>query len=349
MSQFTLLVPTRDRPALLQRLLHYYENESFQNFIVVADSSDTTAFEENRKTMSRCRACKVVHRGFDSSIEFFEKVVNALKTVDTPYVGLCADDDFIASHSVDRSVEFLTKHPSYNAVQGRSFTVEISNNQKLHVVAYPQHAVEGADAKTRFESYFKNPSPNFYAVYRTAVIKDIFARISRYRTDNTRFEELAVSSLAAVSGNIAVLPTLHMVRQTSRNRTDSGSKQTGGWRTIVQLDSFTKNRQIFIAMLSEALRKHGMDSHSAEQVVVRCFDTYLAQALGTIKRPQRISILERAIAATLSPTSPHSTFRRLGAYALLRLSPRLQTLHVEFSTTASLIEKYPDGIKEPLV
>ena len=343
MTQFTLLVPTYGRSTLLRRLLHYYENENFQHSIVIADSSDRAAFEENRETISRCHALRVTHISFDPAIEIYTKITNALNSIDTPYVGLCSDDDFIASRSIARSFEFLEKHPRYSAVQGRSFIAEISNDG-LRVSAYPQHGVEGPTVTARIESYFRNPTSNFYAIYRTPIFKDILARISRYRTSNTRFEELAVSSLGAVSGNVAVLPTLHMVRQNSRNRTDSGSKQTGGWSMIMQTSSFAKDRGRFIDMLSEALCEHGVGEDPARKLITRCFDNYLAQALGTTERPRRLSLKERVIAATLSPASSASPVRRMGATVLMHISPRLQALHTECNSIIALIEKYPDGI-----
>ena len=343
MMQFTLLIPTYGRPALLRRLLHYYENKSFQYPIIIADSSDTTAFGENRETISHCRACKVEHHSFDPSIEFFEKVVRALKTVDTPYVSLCADDDFIASRSITRSVEFLTKHPSYSAAQGRSFTVEISDDRRLRVVAYPQHAIKGVDAKTRLESYFENPSANFYAIYRTAVLKEIMEHISRNRTDNTRFEELAVSSLGAISGNIAVLPTLHMVRQSSRKRADSGSRQTGSWVAVMESPAFTTNKERFLELITEALVEGGIERPAARQCIQTCFDIYLGQAQGNMPRPQRITLLDRLVALSLSPIA--TTKPRTLAVHLLRHIPFVRTLRSEFLPIAQLISQHPNGIE----
>ena len=343
MNNFTLLVPTYGRAPLLQRLLTYYESEKFPHLIIVADSSAPPILEENRDTVSRCRSTNIEHRVFDPSIEIFEKITSALNGVSTSHVVLCSDDDFIAASSIDRSLAFFEKHSRHSAVEGRSFMAEPGRG-RLCMSAYPQREVKGATAKTRIESYFENPTSNFYAIHRTEIFKDILARISRYRTDNTRFEELAVSSLGAISGNVAVLPTLHMVRQSSRNRADSGSKQTGGWSMIMQTPSFAKDRGRFIDMLTESLREQGMEQVPAKNLITGCFDNYLAQALGTTERPRRLSLKERVIAATLSPASSTSPVRRRGATVLMHISPRLQALHTECNSIIALIEKYPDGI-----
>jgi len=345
MNNFTLLVPTRGRATLLRRLLAYYESEKFPHPIIIADSSAPPILEENRDTVSRCRTINIEHRAFDPSTEIFEKIMSALTTVGTSHVGLCADDDFVAASSIRQSLAFLEKHPRYSAVEGRSFMAE-PGRERLHLSAYPQREVKGATAKTRIESYFENPTSNFYAIYRTGVFKDILARISRYRTDNTRFEELAVSSLGAIRGNVGVLPTLYMVRQSSRDRTDSGSQQTGGWRTIAEAPSFTKDRGRFIDMLTEALCEHGMEQVPARNLIIRCFDDYLAQALGTRESPRRLSLKERVIAATLSPASGTSLVRKIGAIALMHISPRLRALRAECTPIITLIEEYPNGISK---
>lgn len=343
MNTFSLLVPTFGRAALLRRLLSYYASTRFPYPIIIADSSIDDVRDENRDTISRCTELHITHRTFDPSIETFQKITEVLRSIESDAAGLCSDDDFLAAGAPARAVTFLARHEEYIAVQGRSFIANITHVPALSS-AFPQQGVYADTAVERLQSYFRNATANVYAIYRTSVFTDILAHIARFRTKNTRFEELAISGLGVIHGNVAVLNALHLVRQSSRNRVDSGSKLTGGWRHITESESFARDKARFIEMLSEALAERGTEKQVAFECVTKCFDAYLQEKVqGHPTRDPR-SVQERAIALMLSPQQGRLPPVRRILATLMRSHPTLQTIYREYSPIARLISQYPDGI-----
>ncbi|HEY4520788.1 MAG TPA: TIGR00180 family glycosyltransferase [Candidatus Paceibacterota bacterium] len=347
MKTFTLLIPTYGRPALLRRLLTYYAEAHFPDRIIVADSSTRDITDENRDTTSGYPELHIIHRTFDPSIEIYQKMTEVLRSIDSDAIGLCSDDDFIAAAAPARAVRFLGQHEDYIAVQGRSFIADTSRI-RIPLSAFPQRPVRSNTATDRLQSYFQDPTANFYAIYRTTVFRHTLDRIMRFRTDNTRFEELAFSCLGAIEGNIMVLNALHLVRQSSRNRVDSGSKQTGGWPHVVRSTSFPKNKQLFMEMLSEALVEHGTEKSAARRLIVDHFESYLEEKLHPSYAREPRSIQERAIAMMLSPNQGRLPLLRRGVAAITRGSPKMRALSKEYAPVAQLISQYPDGIPNPI-
>jgi len=347
MTPFSLLVPTFNRAALLRRLLSYYRTARFTYPIIIADSSPEDVLCENRDTIARCPELHITHRTFDQSIETFQKITEAAGSSDSDTIGLCSDDDFIATGAPARAVRFLSRHQEYVAVQGRSFIADVARIP-ITLSAFPQRSVHAEMATDRLRSYFHDATANVYAVHRTSTFIDILARIARFRTDNTRFEELAISGLGAIHGNIAVLNSLHLVRQSSRNRADSGSRLTGGWRQAAESESFPRNKELFREMLSEALAEHSVETNVARKLVLECFDSYLEGKLRPAPIGEPRSIQERATAMMLSPDQGRLRPVRRIAATFMRTSPAMQTLSKEYAPIEQLISQYPDGISTPV-
>ena len=343
MTPFSLLIPTFNRAALLRRLLSYYTAAQFPHPIIVADSSVDDIRDENRDTISRCAGLHITHRTYESSTETFHKITDALRSIESDAIGLCADDDFLCAEAPARALRLLAQNPEYASVQGRSFIAD-STRGSLTLSAFPQRGVYAKSATLRLRLYFHNPTANFYAIHRTRVLKTAFTRLARFRTDNSRFEELAVSTLGAIEGDVAVLNALHYVRQSSKNRADSGSRLTGGWKHISESASFAKNREIFIQILAEALVERGIDKETAFECAAQCFDMYVQEKLdGNNVRDPR-SMQERAIALMLLPAQGRMPAARRILAFLMRSYPPLRSIYREYSPIAQLISQYPDGI-----
>ncbi len=347
MNSFSLLIPTYGRAALLRRLLIYYKNERFPYPIVIADSSEPGVAEENRRTVQASDSLQLIYLSFEPTTEIYEKITHALATINSRYIGLCSDDDFIATRAPARAVEFLEQNPDYAAVGGLSIAGQVQNGH-LSITAFPQRAREEETASLRLTQYLRETSANFYFIYHQTVFMDMLSRVSRFRTDNTRFEELAVSALGLINGKVGLLNNIHLVRQSSRYRPDSGSRQTGGWQTVVHSPSFYKNRSQFVTMLTEALAETGLEQGVARDCVSTFFDSYLKTVLRSKRRENRLTHYERALAVALLPSAPtllrRTVQRAVGG--LLSLAPSVRAMQREFEPIAQLLKKYPDGILE---
>lgn len=343
MNDFTLLIPTHQRAALLRRLLAYYERTSFPYDIVVADSSLKEIAEENERTCEHFSSLRLRYLSFDPKTEIFDKITETLAIIDSPYIALCSDDDFLATAASERAVLFLQEHADYAAVSGRSLSCTVTKYGTLQIVPHPQRSIIGKNSFERLEEYFKEPISLIYAVYRRPLFLQILTQIKKYRTDNTRFEELGFSLLTSVAGNVGLLESLHLIRQSSKHRDDSGSRQTKGWLHVAKSPAFEKNREKFMLLATTAVTD--ASNYLVKNHVDRWFSAYVKKETG-VKTGTRATVWERAVAAALLPSAPTPLRQGIqrGIGILLSFDPRIQRMRQEFNEPSLLLAQYPDGM-----
>lgn len=194
----TLLIPTHNRPAYLDRCVRWFLE--FGCPIVIADSSATPWSSPLRERP----AVRHIHRpgGFEV---YAAKIVEALAAVETPLVVLCADDDFITRDGLAQSVRFLHEHPDYAFAQGYAYLFQTFGRRlALWPMVYPHHTVEHADWIARVEHA---KSTVYYGVNRTETLRAAFAFLAARDfseiTDSVAgFVDLAFTLSAARRGKL---------------------------------------------------------------------------------------------------------------------------------------------------
>lgn len=340
MSDFTLIIPTHNRPELLKRLLMYYTRSAFPYAILIADSSEEKAQERNRITIAGFSELHIQHVPFPPATEIYDKITQAVSEIGSSYVGLCSDDDYLASKAPDRAMSFLQNHPSYSAVTGASFSGRVDHG-RLFITPIHQRPSTKDSALERLKEQLIRPTSTFYAIRKRDTLGAHLNRIRRFRTDNTRFEELMLVSLDVMVGQVGVLESLHMVRQSSGARADSGSRQTKGWGHVISTLTFPANREKFFLLVKEA----SQDVRIAQEIE-GLFGQYIQVQTAPHTRSTQATTLERVRAAALLPSAPTS-WRRGMQYVigvLLSLDPAVRRMKAEFQPIAHLTALYPDGI-----
>lgn len=199
-GKFTLLVPTYNRPEDLRRLLTYMKRGGSQFRVVVLDSSgQESALAENR-ILAQKLGPPFEHRTFEPSTAPFSKFCAGLDMVETPYCGLCADDDLIFTDSFPALVAALEKNPAAVAAHGRcvgfSFADKIVNSG-IMVSSGP--SVTGPDGLRRIAKLLRRYEALTYAVHRTPVLRSAFAASNQMHSN--LFAELAGSCISLAFGD----------------------------------------------------------------------------------------------------------------------------------------------------
>ena len=256
MSEFTLIIPTRNRPALLDRQLRYYadqfavarmdgggHNSSFP--IIIADSSDAKA--ESFVDHLRYRHVST-WRMYDQQVSVFDKLHDILSSVTTPLVVIGADDDFFAPAALRKAADWLAAYQGYSLCSGRALTFDAD----MHLAPYPQHSVEQETPDQRLAAHLSNYSTTWYSMQRTDVARRNYALTLAAGFDPHNLSELLPSCLSVIAGKSHVLDDLYMARQVWPGRQEA--------RTALQ-DVPERDWSRFIALLGD----YGVRNHVAEQ------------------------------------------------------------------------------------
>lgn len=227
MSQkVTLLVPTMNRPGFIERLLRYYFNRQFKGVILIADSSNGESLEHGRKLASMYASVLNLQYQEYPGMSNVACITAMLDVVSTPFVAYVADDDFIIPAAMDECVTFLESHAEYVAAHGTGTIVKMPSaspvGDPIAATYYKQSVLLGESACARLETYLQGDAQPLFALFRINEMRYMF-KCEREIRENSVSGELLPASLSAISGKIAGIDQLYLVRTDHSARSSSAS------------------------------------------------------------------------------------------------------------------------------
>ena len=253
-EDITLIIPTHNRHKYLSRILDYYRDAPFN--IIVADSSS----EPYKGTL----AANVSYHRFDVRT-LTEKLGLSIRLVTTPYVFMCADDDFIIIDGINKCLQFLKGNPSYSSVQGNiiCYLKESSNSNKVDFRTLYNHSLDyrisDEDPFERLASFFKTYRTNFYGVHQTSNLLQAFEGVDKKFT-SIYLNEYLTNIIPLIEGNFAELPFLFQVREYSTTSDGAVSQNVDAIFTNRQFkadfDSLIEHQAAIVATILNADLKY---------------------------------------------------------------------------------------------
>ncbi|MFI5142348.1 MAG: TIGR00180 family glycosyltransferase [Bacteroidia bacterium] len=204
-TDYTLIIPTKNRHPYLRRGIEYYGNSEIN--VIIIDSSDT-------KYEGEIPFKNISYLHFPGHI-FVTKIREVLKNVDTEYCGMCADDDFILPTSLCTCVEFLRSNPDYVAAQGNSVSFWQMPFKQLMILPslhpYLSEAKDNLPSKRLLE-IFENYFQLYYSVHKTSNFKEIFNTYDS-NIKSLNFFEIYIAFISAINGKCKTLPVFYTLRE----------------------------------------------------------------------------------------------------------------------------------------
>jgi len=152
--------------------------------------------------------------------EYIDKLADVVKKVETPYVHLCADDDFYIPESVGMCLDFLESNPAYASTHGQYLSFHWDgrhfDTQPLYVNNIGRD-INSDNAEVRLQEAFNPYIQLLYGVHRCENLHDGFCLASEYKVINHRLVELLVTAIAVINGKHKVLPLFFGARETLYN------------------------------------------------------------------------------------------------------------------------------------
>lgn len=201
----TLIIPTHERHAYLSRVLEYYEDTNFS--LIVVDSSKD-------KYVTKIDNSKV-HYIHCPYVTWPEKLLMAVGMVETKYIAMCADDDFVAKTAFFPCLSFLESNLDYQQVQGYMLGFKNQADRIEFELIYP-HAYE-FDVNhdyplQRLESFYKNYVQTFYVVRRRNDFKEALLAIKQWDINGKMIDQM-ISTYTLINGKMKVMPIFFGARE----------------------------------------------------------------------------------------------------------------------------------------
>lgn len=204
MQDFTLVIPTYNRPRELGALLTYLGRLGVEFRILVLDSSRPDEREANQRRIEATKL-RVKHAEYPIETHPFDKFRDGIDRVETPFCAMCADDDLIVPEGSARCVAALRADSSVAVAQGYSFMFGEHAGERFDLVnvLYFKSTIAEDDPLARLLSLFETYQATTYGHYRTEVLRGVFHGVRPIRSILGR--ELLSSALATVAGKVVRL------------------------------------------------------------------------------------------------------------------------------------------------
>jgi glycosyltransferase domain-containing protein len=308
----TIVIPTHERPLLVARSIAYYA--SWNCRIIIADSSKE-AYKIGKQGNIEYLYCPGEY--------FSKKVSDALQRAATPFVCLCADDDFLSVDGVTRGLAFLADHDDYVSVQGRYNQFMLSGSEVSCVPLYTKvygMDLNDEDPAKRIIASARLGMHQLYALHRTKVLQAAFSLCREMRP--ATLVEYSINLVGMFFGKHILLPIFWMARDAGRY-TEYNYSQANA-TTVVRS---TQLRDLLLAEEGIAYKKNfatlfssvtGRDAEEGKKIFMEAFfDIYLPADKGAERKAK-----ENQEPAE-SPTHSNSTGFTLRGLIKSILSPKI--------------------------
>jgi glycosyltransferase domain-containing protein len=268
----TVIIPEHKRPEHLRRLLDYFTGSGIN--IIVADSSDDAfCYLDEFKD-------QIVYRHYPAT-PLAEKLYHVLPLIETPYVFMCANDDFIVPASVFRIIHFLESHPAYNSGQGifTDFTVTGDQiNTSLRYVNTTDIDLANDRPVERLFELQRNYFQYYYCVFRTAMFRKVITSVlsdNRAMIRNLCLLESYMSLYTAMEGKHIIMPIFYAARE---NIFNSAAANTDAIPSIASKKKYRDEYNSYLRLLTAQLaRLENIPENEAAKLVGESMKIYITR------------------------------------------------------------------------
>lgn len=206
MYNFTVIIPTHNRHNYMSRSMEYFRRLDAK--VIYCDSS------ENEYEGDIYSNINYIHL---PSMNFAEKILFALKIIETDYVALCPDDDFIILESLYKGSDFLENNLDFSTVTGKYFSFKEKFDGSFYNMynQLPDDVIGGPNYRAKL--FFNNYYMILWSLYRKNTIYDAFNIIKNANLSNDNFIELILGAVCTFNGNIKFIDEIWGVREISLN------------------------------------------------------------------------------------------------------------------------------------
>lgn len=238
-ERFTVIIPEHNRPEHLKRLLDYFLSQNVK--IIVADSSI------NEFKYVKDYSGKITYKHFPG-MALALKINLMTSLIETPFVVMCANDDFIVPDAINEIIDFLEINPEYNSGQGIFFSFDPFEERLRPVIRYSNMingSIEEDLPSERIKYLLKNYFQFYYAVHRTSVFKNVYNSViyeDKTLIDNLCLLEVYTAAYTILNGKHKIINRFYGARENIVNSagviTDSMYEVLTNKKYQFQIESF---------------------------------------------------------------------------------------------------------------
>lgn len=206
-----LLVPTRNRPSSINALLGYLSKFYPRSNVVIADGSDDDKKNEVHENCAKYdRELSIEFRSYPATVPFFERILDAVLSVDDEFIAMGADDDYPIIDVLNNAKVCLLSDERLASVVPADVVLSLRANGSLTSrLSHSRNVLhDGAINRVKDFSYWHFATS--YGVTRKALLLDRYRMMSKQNCAS--FIDFQIGIEDAIQGGIKALPEIGCIR-----------------------------------------------------------------------------------------------------------------------------------------
>lgn len=229
-TRLTVILTLKGRPEFTLRWLWHANKTNFPFKVYIADGevderiANMLVSNKNFPNVDY----EYVRYNDISLRDYYRKCADAAAKIQTPYVMMADNDDFIFVSGVKKSLDFLDSHPGYVCAQSTvsGFAVEAQNEQigkvigrislyqYLYSQSYSTKLIDQESSFERIRSQMERYHITFYSVKRRHVLKELTEELEDLNFTSLELHEMYWAYREASLGKIySTRDSLYYIRQ----------------------------------------------------------------------------------------------------------------------------------------
>ena len=385
LKKLTLVIPTYNRNYYLSRCLWYHAHFPFGE-IIVADSSPEEKKVVNRETVAKVRemfGANIRYLEYEPETEkyggdIYRKWGDAVQHVETEYVIISKDKEFIIPPVLNIMIDALNKSKNCGAVTGLSGYIRFDKKTESfrEYISWSDPAkigkIQNCDypdpiKRVRAKSAGNHATPSLLTMYRSPGLKTIYADLKRYEINDLRFGEAALWYLPVIQNACIFVNEYYKYEDLCMQRRGGGvNKKESSSNRYPFINEYVKEGvyDIFCRKFRKGMINNLCQyTHLSEEEIIDIVDEYIVKPVVLDKNANR-NVLYLKLKQTYFPVdkiwyhlprpikqllSPFFGIKKSHAELHLKkeevIDQILEDTHYLYDTDSSMIEIY-DPIKK---
>jgi len=231
--ELTIIVPSYNRPDRLHRALSYWCQSDWE--VIVADGSELS----NEVIAGEFKVSKYL---WDNKSSLVDRWISAINQVESEFLLICADDDFVGFDACEKCVSYLKSYPTASSAQGLYLGFDNSFKCPLFYPyynfyrkpffdplskSYPLFEYNQSAISERIFNGFRYYHTLMYSVQRTSNVKKGLINFPKLTNDNPF--EIQFNFLNLMFGKSVILPIFYGVRESIIGSAGSSNACVTDW------------------------------------------------------------------------------------------------------------------------
>ena len=177
---YTVFIPTKNRPTFVRKNLNYLSGTQFLGTVIILDSSDVDNANDITQMLSDYPKLNIEYRHLIGLP--WQVMKAAMPEVKTDYVSFIGDDDFLLPSAVGQAVSALDADGTYNSAVGDILLAKLNKNMHSVDFFYPYYPAI-AKKSTRIEriqELFECYQVSLFAIYRRSAFEEILHHVPSF-------------------------------------------------------------------------------------------------------------------------------------------------------------------------